>query len=355
MSRRSALLVGSMPFKDDEDCMRRALDELGPYLFSLPDGEVGERTAEFPDGNRACWIVRAMDILLKDRENWRVVREPVRGANGVPVDYESLHQLAPRCTPEDVPERIRFGYDEYFVEDYRIFRRLRAERGLERIKFQLGIPTGTGLGFAFPDPADRMRFRGAFNTVLAREANAVLRQAGDDVVIQLEMPPETYAAFELPAMMNEISIAPTWDMVGKIDPGAQIGLHLCLGDLRNIALLQPQDLTPLVELSNRLVEGWPEGRTLVYVHYPLAAGNVPPSTDPSFYEPLADVRLPEGTHFVAGFVHEGITFEENAAILRAIEAIRGEPVDVACSCGIGRRTSAVGEHLLKTMAGLAGL
>lgn len=65
---RHALLVGSMPFRDEEDCMRRALDTLGPHLFSLPDGEVGERTPEFPDGTRACWIIRVVEVaeqLLK--------------------------------------------------------------------------------------------------------------------------------------------------------------------------------------------------------------------------------------------------------------------------------------------------
>ena len=150
-----------------------------------------------------------------------------------------------------------------------------------------------------------------------------------------------------------LSLGPILDLVGRIRPGARIGLHLCLGDLHNMPMMQVDSLQPLVELSNRLVERWPQEHELVYMHYPLAAGNVPPSTDPDLYQPLTDVRLPESTHFVAGFVHEGLSYEENAGILRSIEEARGGTVDVASSCGIGRRSPEVAERLLGFTARLA--
>jgi len=181
----------------------------------------------------------------------------------------------------------------------------------------------------------------------------MLELAGDDVVIQLEAPPEVYAAYAMPQMMDALSLGPILDLVGRIKPGARIGLHLCLGDLHNMPLMQLDDLRPLVEFSNRLVERWPREHELVYMHYPLAAGNVPPSTDAALYQPLANIRLPEGTHFVAGFVHEGLSDGESAGILRAIEEARGSKVDVASSCGIGRRKPEVAERLLRTTARLA--
>lgn len=350
---RDVLLVGSMPFRDEEECMRRALDEVGPYLFSLPDGEVGERTARYPDGTRANWVIRAVEVLYQDRENWRVVKEPVLAANGVPANYAGLHQLEPLCRPEDVPGTVRFGYDQEVARYYPLFRRLRDERGLTGLRFQMGIPTGLALGFVMPNPADRMRFRDAFNTVLAREVNAMPDVAGDDLIVQLEMPPEMYAAFELPEMLEELSVSPVIDLAEKIRPGIRLGLHLCVGDLHNRALLQPKSLEPMATLTRRLLERWPKGRPLEYIHYPLAAGNLPPVQDPEFYDPLGDIRLPDGTRFIAGFVHEGLGFEENARILHAIEEARGETVGVACSCGIGRRTREVGEELLRLSARLA--
>jgi len=128
--QRSVLLVGSMPFESDEECMRRALDVVGPYLFSLPDGEIGERTAEFPDGTRNCWVIRAFEVLHRDPANWRVVRPPVVAADGVPVDYSGLHQLEPLCSPEDVPALIHLDYDVFYEQNQPAFRRLLAERGL---------------------------------------------------------------------------------------------------------------------------------------------------------------------------------------------------------------------------------
>lgn len=333
--------------------MRRALDTLGPWLLSLPDGEVGERTPEFPDGTRACWIIRAVEILYKDRESWRVVKEPVRARNGVPESYEGLHQLEPLRPPEEVADRLAFGYDAELARYYPLFRRLRDEGGWNGLRFQMGVPTGLGLGFVIPNPEDRMRYLGAFNAVIAREVNAMLDMAGDDVVIQIEAPPEVYAAYNLPQMMEPLSLGPILDLANRIKPGARIGIHLCLGDLHNMPLMQMERVQPLVELSNRLVERWPRDRELVYMHYPLAAGNVPPSTDPRLYQPLADIHLPEGTRFVAGFVHEGLSFEENAGILRSIEEARGGQVDVASSCGIGRRAPEVAEQLLRFTARLA--
>jgi hypothetical protein len=350
---RHALLVGSMPFRDEEDCMRRALDEVGPYLFSLPDGEVGERTETFPKGNRAGWVIRAIETLCRDPQSWRLVRDSVRAPDGFPDGYDGLHQIEPLCEPEDVPDRVAFGYDTEVDRYYPIFRRLRDEKGFNGLRFQMGVPTGLALGFAFPNPRDRMRFTQAFNTVIAREVNAMLESVGDDIVVQIELPPEVYAAFKMPEMMEPLSLGPVLDLVSRITPGARLGLHLCVGDLHNEALLQLDSLQPLVEYSNRLVERWPKDRELVYMHYPLAAGHVPPSTDPRLYQPLADIRLPEGTHFVAGFVHEGISFEDNAKILRSIEEARGETVDVASSCGIGRRTPEVAQELLKLKARLA--
>jgi len=180
----------------------------------------------------------------------------------------------------------------------------------------------------------------AFNTVFAREVNAVLREAGDDVIIQIELPPEVYAAYLLPTSLHGLALWPLHDLLRKIRPGAQIGLHLCLGDFHNEAMVHPKTLDKMVAFSNRLVASWPRAHTLRYVHYPLAEGAVPPSTDARYYAPLRDIALPSGTRFVAGFVHESLSLAENARILAAIEQVRGQPVDVACACGLGRRTPA---------------
>ena len=79
--------------------------------------------------------------------------------------------------------------------------------------------------------------------------------------------------------------------------------------------------------------------------YPLAAGNVPPSTDPRLYEPLADVRLPEGTHFVAGFTHHldvRFVLEDGAQALADHRVIVGQKN--SCRHGYAQYIAGIDRH-----------
>ena len=180
----------------------------------------------------------------------------------------------------------------------------------------------------------------------------MLAEAGHDVVIQLEVPPELYAAYKLPRPLVGLALRPILDLLSKINPGAQIGMHLCLGDFHNEALVHPKTLSKMVTFSNRLVQAWPAEHTLAYVHYPFAEGLIPPSVDAAYYAPLKGINLPSATRFVAGFVHEKRTLDENRHILNSIETARGHLVDVACSCGLGRRTPETALALMNRMGQL---
>ena len=103
----------------------------------------------------------------------------------------------------------------------------------------------------------------------------------------------------------------------------------------------------MVAFSNRLVETWPSDLPLAYVHYPFAEGGVPPRTDPAYYRPLQQVRLPSNVRFAAGFIHEARTLDENRRILAAIEEARGHEVVVSSSCGLGRRTQEEAREILE--------
>lgn len=318
--------------------MRQALDLLGPHLFALPDGEVGDKTPQFPKGNRIAWVIYAVEVLTADRSSWQIVKEPVRGADGMAVDYGTIQKLKPLRTPAELPEHVELGYDNFFRRSYPRFKELRAERGLGQLKFQLGIPTGFAMGFAFASQIDWLRYTNAFNTVLAREVNRAIAEAGDDLIVQIEVPPEVYAAYMLPGPLLGLALRPIHDILRKITPGAQIGIHLCLGDFHNEALVHPKTLGKMVAFSNRLVETWPSAHKLAYVHYPFAEGAIPPPIDPAYYQPLREIKLPPATRFVAGFVHEKRSYDEHLRILGAIEQARGQEVDIASSCGLGRRT-----------------
>ncbi|MCF0051700.1 hypothetical protein LXM25_16645 [Dyadobacter sp. LJ53] len=353
MQKRKALLVGSLPFDNEKECMSRALDMLGSKLLCVPDGEIGEKTPAFPKGDRIAWVVYALEKITQDEKSWKIVKQPTRGADGMAIDYDHFQKLTPLRTPSEMPAHVHLGYDKYFEKSYPVFQGLLQEKELPKMKFQVGFPTGFAMGFAFASQIQWLRYTYAFNTVFAREINAIKAQAGDNVIIQLEVPAELYAAHMLPALLTGLALKPILDLLSKIDPGAEIGIHLCLGDFHNEALIHPKTLDRIVRFSNLLVETWPPQHKLAYMHYPFAEAQMPPSEKAAHYKPLKDIQLPGDTRFVAGFVHEAYDLDRNRVIRDNIENGRGSIVDIACSCGLGRRTPAIASRLMQFMAALS--
>lgn len=346
---RKALLIGSLPFDNEKECMTRALDVLGQRLFCLPDGEIGDKTEAFPKGNRIAWVVYALEKITQDSSNWQTVKKAKRGEDGMAVSYDDFQKLSPLRTPKEMPDHVQLGYDQYFEKNYPVFQQLLLEKETPKMKFQVGFPTGFAMGFAFKSEIQWLRYTYAFNTVFAREINAIKSQAGNNVIFQLEVPAELYAAYKLPSFMVGLSLLPILDLLSKIEPGAEIGMHLCLGDFHNEALVHPKTLNKMVSFSNLLVEKWPAKHKLAYIHYPFAEAQTPPSDQAAHYKPLKNIILPAETRFVAGFVHEKNDLDRNRLIRDRIEEGRGHAVDIASSCGLGRRTPEIAEKLMNYM------
>lgn len=347
MSNRKALLIGSLPFDNEEAAMTHLLEALGPHLFCLPDGEIGEKTPLYPRGKRQAWVMTVINACSEDTANWRVIREPVRDENGFPVDYDKVQRLSPKRPPGEMYRHLRLGYDDFFRSSYPIFQRLRAERGLTDLKFQVGVPTGLGITFSMMSQLTALRYAEAFNRRLADEINEVVAAAGDDAIVQIEVPGELAMAYMLPNFLVGLPVASVLGVVKKINPRARFGIHICLGDLNNKALVQAKTLNKLAHFSNELMAQWPTTHQLAYVHYPLAEAAEPPPLDPAYYAPLRRIRLPQGVRFVAGFVHEKRALAEHTQLLKILDDVRGEAVDVACSCGLGRRPTEIAKKLIE--------
>lgn len=63
----------------------------------------------------------------------------------------------------------------------------------------------------------------------------------------------------------------------------------------------------------------------------------PPVQEQSFYRPLERLKLPEGTRFVAGLLHEDLSVAQLHPLLDLVESHLGSQVDVAAACGLARR------------------
>ncbi len=353
MVERKTLLIGSMPYESEQSAMTHALDNLGANLFSLPDGEIGEITELYPKGKRSAWVLTVINQCATDKENFEVVQKIVRNADGFPVDYKHLEKLKPKRSPSQLHRYLDLGYYTYFKNSYEIFKKLRAERNLPGLKFQVGIPTGLDITYIMMKPLDAFRYARAFNRRIAYEVGEIIKEAGGDVIFQVEVPGELAMAYMLPGIAIGVPVRSVRSLIKMLPPAARVGVHICLGDLNNEALVRAKTLEKMVEFSNKLVKNWPQDHPPLYIHYPLAEAADPPKLEAAYYAPLKKIQLPPTTQFIAGFIHEKLGVDENRQILKVIEEIRGEPVGIACSCGLGRRSTATADALMEKMQQVA--
>lgn len=356
MNKRYAHLVGSMPFENETSAMSLALDALGNHLHSLPDGEIGEKSPQYPKGCRSAWTQIIMDSMEADTDNWKVKKRAVRNETGVPAHYTKASKLSPNKSPKEIEKYLNFKWLDYFKESYPIYQKLKKERGLEHLKFQVGLPTGLGITFVVLGPVNGLRYAQAFNRRMAYEANEIAKIADpNDLIFQIEVPIEVILFHMLPPVISNIAFGSITGLIKLLNPDIPIGIHLCLGDLNNESLARINTLKKLVRFSNKLIHQIPETHRLEFIHYPLAEGHIPPTTNPAFYDILRNVKLPEHTRFIAGMVHEKLSVNAQKELITHIDHIIGRKVDIACSCGMGRRTSAAAEELLQMQQELVSM
>jgi hypothetical protein len=336
MSNRKTLLVGSIPAASTEEAVELALDELGPDLIAIPDGETGDRKT---------WVTTIIDrlsnnpaVYLKKAGRW--------------TSYEDLPRYRVRLGKHIAPQSLDLGYHRAYQQSRPVVEAAAAQRNIAAPPFQVGVASAFDLALFSLGFIGALRHRGAFNAAAEREIAAIRAEADDDVVFQIEVPAELVTVVRAPAPLR--AMAARWmgrvgiEAVRSASPGTRFGIHLCYGDLGNRSLVTDlDDCAAAVALINSMVSQWPAESVLEYVHLPLAAGNEPPRLSAAYYAPLARLRLPAATRLVAGFVHESLDDQQLRDVLRMIEAASGRCVDIAAACGLGRREQPVARSIMK--------
>ncbi len=337
---RSAHLVGSLPGDDARDAMQLAVGKLGDRLRTLPDGETGERHH---------WIIhiitalrRHPDLELKKEGDWS--------------DYDKTPVLRVRKGHTLRGDTLDFGHVANFEDSWPAFQRLREESGNTSLAFQAGVPGDFDMALFTLGPIGAFRYRSAFRDATVREIREIFRRGGKDVVFQIEVPAELIFVARMPKPVRPLMasfLARGIARLGREAPqGARFGIHLCLGDMNHRSLANLTDASPVVLLANAVVKAWPAGRPLEFIHAPFAAAQKVPRTDATWYAPLRDLRIPARTRLIAGFAHEDQDLEEQRRIRELIERNAGRQVDVATSCGLGRRSRPAAEAALERTAEL---
>ena len=330
MSRKSHL-VGAWPGFSGASAMNTAFERLGPHLLEMTDGETGERSqwigpaVDWLHGNPDVELVQAGDYSAINRANHWAVRA------GHTFD----------------PANIELGYHRFFQRSYRAFRVLRERYGQPQISFQVGTPAPMDLaraaayGGVGAEGQIDAAFGSAFREATLREVRAIHAEAGDDVIFQIESVVAMATVATTPQNRQALVAKQMARALVEVPAGAPAatrwGIHLCLGDYQHRAIAEMGSARPLVTLANCVAALWPAGRSLEYIHTPFAAADKPGSLDPAWYEPLSELDLPDGIRFVAGFVHEDLDIDQLREVQGMIERNVGHEVDVAATCGLGRR------------------
>ncbi|GAC1658922.1 MAG: hypothetical protein NVS9B1_19970 [Candidatus Dormibacteraceae bacterium] len=307
----------------------------------MSDGETGERKN---------WIIHIVEAF-RAHPDLEVARE------GDWSDYDKTPRFRVAKGKHLSPDAIDLGYAATFRANYAIFKALRQKYDHPALAYQVGIPGDLDLAlFAF-GPAGILTRRRPFTEATVREITAIQREAGDDVVFQIEVPAELVFVAQMPPPLRPLVaryMASGIRRLAKLSPsGTRFGIHLCLGDMNHRALTRMSDVGPVVQLANAIGRGWPAGRPLEYVHAPFAAANIAPVLDEQWYAPLSKLSLPAGTRFVAGCIHEDLTVDEQRSLIELIEKRLRTRVDLATACGLGRRDQAAAVSTLDRIVEVA--
>jgi methionine synthase II (cobalamin-independent) len=125
----------------------------------------------------------------------------------------------------------------------------------------------------------------------------------------------------------------------------ELGVHLCYGDFGAKHMLEPRDMSRMVEVANAMTEALP--RPLNYIHMPVPISR----TDDAYFAPLTTLKFRNELYL--GVVHAGDGMEGTKRRIAVAGKYAGA-FGIACECGIARaRRPELVRQLLEIHAAVA--
>jgi hypothetical protein len=324
--RDGALLVGSVPLGDAESVFRRVGEVLGPCLARIPDGETGERTR---------WVYWQREMLERHPAMELDPEVPplrLEEWDGTFLRESPLLRFKPGIDPDSVD--FETGYGRAALASYAVFARLKRTGVLPAcVRFQVSLPTPASSAFMYVSPKSRADYLRVYERALLKALSEILEGIpAAELALQWDVcqevlifenyfpsRPQGYKAwiFELLARLGN-----------AVPAAAELGYHLCYGSPRDRHLVMPRDTAILVEIANGSFAQL--RRPATWLHLPVPQDR----TDPDYYAPLADLRLPPGCRLFLGLIHHADEAGDRARIDRAQEVVHD--FGIAAECGWGR-------------------
>jgi hypothetical protein len=324
-------LVGSIPLDTPQEVFEMFGARLGPYLFSMPDGEVGPRRH---------WISRLHYQVLAAHPELEIVQRPAPDENGVERQFPRDARDAWHFRVKRGVKQVRFGDPGWrlgFARDalnsYFVFSVMK-ERGVlpKHLRFQVSIPMVNSAlpPRIFPDVEDLAKIRPGYETATAAEVATIVEKIpAHDLAIQWDCSTEvqdaygSIAGFPLEGAI-ERNLGEVRNLSPRIPGDVALGYHFCFGTLGGWPRFQPDDLSEAVKLANAFVAA--SGRRVDWIHLPVLD-----RSDDAFFRPLAGLE-PNGARVYLGAIHNMARFTERVATARKFLPRFG----LGAYCGFGR-------------------
>jgi hypothetical protein len=339
---RQAHLIGSVGLPDAETVFTTVSEILGSCCPRIPDGETGDRGywIRWQRDTFASHLSFDEAITTTSLPGFKdaVVRTFFKLRKGVNLVKLELGEL---------------GYAREAEASYKIFARLIEERRITAdVKFQVSLPTPAALLCGFIVESDRKKVERAVERAMLSELDLIQRSIpADRLCIQWDVCYEIVGAEGKMQLPYADAVAGSIERIArlcrKVNPKAELGIHLCYGDPGHKHIVEPKDLTISVAFANGICRASP--RSVDFVHMPVPRGRA----DESFFAPLATLALPASTRLVLGLIHytDGV---EGARKRIAVAERYVRHFDIATECGFGRRDPVTIPDLLRIHKAFCG-
>ena len=316
---REVNVIGSVPLESEEAVFRALAGGLGERLRRMPDGET--------EPLRRDWIVCQVPVLQAVPQFEAVVPADVH-SYAVPAAV----RLRPGARGADVAFGP-LGYADWAAASYAVFARLKRTGVIATdCRFQVCVPTPMAVVNRLVVPDDAAAVEPAYHARMRAELAAIPDAIPHgDLAVQLDVAYEfgvwegifpTFVEGPRNTLLDRLA-----DIGGAVPEAAELGFHLCYGDLDHQHFVKPHDMAHLVAVANGLAGRLARRVDWISVPVPLARD------DDGYFAPLADLAIAPATKLFLGLIH----LSDGANRRIATAARHASEFGIATECGWGRR------------------
>jgi hypothetical protein len=342
---RDIHLVGSVPLSSAREVFETAAAALGPRLARIPDGETGER------GDWITWLEPVFansPALEKSDEVFRL------HATAMP---RIRYRLKPGMTARQVTFDNLF-YADIAARSYREFAELKRQGKIPaHCRFQVDLVPAHSVLWLYLQDDLHAALDPVYNAALKREIDKIAAAIPhDQLAIQFDVASAVFARLERGDVSSYgRSKAETQarfagilaGLANHVPGGIELMFHFCYGDSNHRHVVEPTDMSDMVDMANRLTGSIV--RPIDLIHMPVPRGR----SDDAYFAPLEALRLSPRTQLCLGLVHYTDGVAGTRRRLAAAEKHAGN-FSIATECGFGRRPPETVPELLRIHAEVAG-